>query len=110
MNLAGCAPSPGWRSGGRQGFLSAANPPPPPPLPRPASTGPLPRDDRRGRREEDLDVGPERARPGVSEVEADHLVEGRAAAPANLPESCDPRLGLQDPAAMPRLVLLELVL
>src|SRR6266545_7042535 len=74
-----------------------------------ASTSTLPRDDCGGRREEDLDVGPEGARPGVPEVEAHHFVEGRAATPGHLPESCDPRLGLQDPSAVPGLVLLELV-
>src|SRR2546427_7959169 len=110
MNFASLTSFPSLTSGAIQRYSFTADHPPPPALPRPASTGTLPRDDRRGRREEDLDIGPERARPGVSEVEAHHLVEGRAATPAHLPESCDPRLGLQDPAAMPRPVLLELVL
>src|SRR6059036_2095213 len=76
MNFASLTSFPSLTSGAIQRYSFTADHPPPPALPRPASTGTLPRDDRRGRREEDLDVGPERARPGVSEVEADHLVEG----------------------------------
>ena len=75
----------------------------------PRQQAPFPEMTAAGRREEDLDVGPEGARPGVPEIEAHHLVEGRAAAPDHLPESREPRLGLEDPAPMPGLVLLELV-
>src|SRR5580700_10921401 len=61
-------------------------------------------------REENFDVGPERARSGVMKVETHHLVEGRAAAARDLPETGDSRLGLQNLATMPRLVLLDFVL
>src|SRR4051812_19463240 len=60
-------------------------------------------------REEDLDIHPERVRPGISEIEADHFIERRTASPCNLPESRDSGLGLQHAPAMPRLILLDLV-
>src|SRR2546427_7909755 len=109
MNFASLTSFPSLTSGAMYTDSFTGSPPRHPALPRPASTGTLPRDHRGGRHQEDLDIGPERARPGVPQVEAHHLVEGRATAPIHLPESCNPRLGLQDPSAMPGLVLLELV-
>ena len=69
----------------------------------------LPGQDRRGRREEYPDVGPEGACPHVPKIQTHHLVEGCPAAPGDLPEPRDSWLGLQDPAPMPGLILLHFV-
>ena len=45
----------------------------------------------------------------VSEIEPHHFVERRAAASRHLPESRDPGLRFEDAAAVPGLVLLDLV-
>ena len=45
----------------------------------------------------------------VAKVEAHHLVERRAAAAGDLPETGDARLGFEHAAAVPGLVLLDLV-
>src|SRR5207244_7754973 len=109
MNFENLTSFPSLTSGAMYTDSFTGRPPRHPALPRPASTGTLPRDHRGGRHQEDLDIGPERARPGVPEVEAHYLVEGRATAPRHLPESCNPRLGFQDATAVPGPVLLKLV-
>src|SRR5262245_26219457 len=73
-------------------------------------TGTLPRNHRGGRREKDLDVEPERARPRISKIEAYHLVERRAAATGDLPQAGESGFRFQDSAPMPRLVVLEFVI
>src|SRR5438876_232036 len=74
-----------------------------------ASAGAFSRNDGGRCREQDLDVCPERARPCVPEVETHHLVERRTAAAGDLPQSGNPGLYVEKAAAVPRLVLLELV-
>src|SRR3989441_1428387 len=77
MNFASLMSLPSLTSGAIQRYSFTGRSPSTSGTTLPTSTGSLPRDDRRRRREQDLDIGPEGARPGVSEVETHHLVEGR---------------------------------
>src|SRR5262245_43949352 len=74
------------------------------------SAGTLSCDDRCGCRHQNLDVGPQRAVLGVAKVQTDHVIESRAAAAGDLPQTSDARLCFEDPPAMPRLVLIDFVL
>src|SRR4051812_36174551 len=67
----------------------------------PASAGTYSRQHRLGRCEQDLDVVPDRAGPGVAKIEAHHLVESGAAASGGLPESRDAGLRVEHAAAVP---------
>ena len=60
-------------------------------------------------REKDLDIGPDRITPCVAKVESHHLVERRAAAAGHLPQPGQSRLGLQDAASVPGLVLVNFI-
>src|SRR5438477_1156856 len=73
------------------------------------SAGPFSTHNRSRSAEQDPKVGPEGPPPGISQIEAHHLIEGRATAARHLPEAGNPRLGFQDSAAMPRRVMLKLV-
>ncbi len=75
---------------------------------RSTSAGALSGDHGPRRGEQDLDVRPQRVRPGVAQVEAHHLVERRAAAAVDLPEPGDAGLGVEHAPAVPGLVLLDL--
>src|SRR5438445_13740213 len=77
MNFASLTSFPSLTSGAMQRYSLTATPPSISSTAPSASTGTLPRDDCRGRRQEDLEIVPEGARPGVPEVQAHHLVEGR---------------------------------
>ena len=48
-------------------------------------------------------------RSDVPQIEAHHLVEGRPAAPGDLPETGDARLGVEHAAPVPGPVMLDLV-
>src|SRR6476469_9817492 len=69
----------------------------------------LAREDRLGCREQNPQVRGQRTCPGVAQVQPDHLVEGRPAAPEHLPQAGHSRLGIAHPAPMPPLVLRNLV-
>src|SRR2546429_6014680 len=73
------------------------------------SAGPFAADDGSWSAERDPEVSPEGSRPGIPQIEAHHLVEGRPAPAGHLPEAGDAWLGFQNPAAMPRRVMPELV-
>src|SRR4029450_5935110 len=59
--------------------------------------------------EQDLQVQPEGPCLGVSEIQTDHVVEAKPAAPVHLPQPGDSRLGLEHASAVPRPIGLELV-
>src|SRR3954470_18482101 len=50
---------------------------------------------------QNLDVGPDRHLSGVAQIEANHLVERRAASSCHLPQACNTRLCLENAAAVP---------
>src|SRR5438270_903562 len=76
---------------------------------RQASAGAFPGDDGPRRGEQDLEVGPERIRSRIAQVEPHHVVEGGAASALHLPQPGNAGLRLENPPAVPRLVLLELI-
>src|SRR5262249_34670146 len=79
------------------------------PLPPVRSVSALPGDRRPRRRQKDPEVGRERPRSSVAEVEAHHLVERGAASPPDLPGPRDPGPRLENAPTMPGRVPLELV-
>src|SRR5208283_3946533 len=60
--------------------------------------------------QKNFQVQPERPGPGILQVQANHIVKLRAAASLHLPQSGDPWLDLQHPAAVPNVIRFELVL
>src|SRR5688572_8962849 len=66
-------------------------------------------DHRARRREQYLEVQPERLVLGIADVEPDHLVERRAAAAGDLPQPRDAWLGFQHSTKVPRFVAVHLV-
>src|SRR5947199_200803 len=54
------------------------------------SAGPFSAHNRSRSSEEDPKVGPEGPPPGISQIEAHHLIEGRSTATRHLPEPGDP--------------------
>src|SRR5215831_6120027 len=76
---------------------------------RSASTGPGTFDDRPGSLEQELEVSPERPCVYVLQVEAHHILEGGAAAPLHLPETCDARLRFEHATPMPEVVVVDFI-
>ena len=58
---------------------------------------------------QDLDVEPGRTGSSIAKIQANHFVEGDAAATTNLPKSGDARLGLKQAAAVPKIVGFDFV-
>src|SRR5579863_4493602 len=61
------------------------------------------------RAHQNLNVCPGRPRTRVVQVKPNHIIEFHATAAANLPESSDSRLGLQQPPAVPNVVSFDLI-
>ena len=64
--------------------------------------------DRRERLEQDLELHPERHAAGVPDVEAHHVLEGRAVLSAHLPQAGQARRGVE-PLAVPLVVFLRFI-
>lgn len=62
------------------------------------------------RLKKDFNIEPDGPSPGVSNIQADHIVKFDAAAPVNLPESGDAGLRFQYSISVPDVVLIDFVL
>src|SRR6266566_2179520 len=61
-------------------------------------------ENRPGSSKKDLQVKPDRPYPRILQIQANHVIKSRSAAPLDLPQASDPRLDFHHPAAMPDIV------
>src|SRR5262245_65862986 len=103
MNLPSCTRCPRATSGATHRYSGTSTISPLPSASAPAG------DDGGRRLADDHEISSQRARLRIAQIQPHHLVERRAAASGDLPQSGESRPGVDDPPPVPALILRVLV-